>query len=475
MAQKAAGLRLQPIGTTVSSGIVGLDSIMSGGYSHGQATLIRGASGTGKTLFSLMFAATTTGKDHAIFATFDEPVEHLESYLTQWNASNRVTFLDFTVDPDMVMSGGTEVDLGGILVRLENALNKSGARLIILDAFDALFSTFENPERIRHQLHKVFNWCRLRGVTLLATAGIRGSYEESTDVMDYASDCTILLSQNLNEGLMTRKLRVLKLRGRGHGTNEYPFLIDARGISVLPVTDSLMSDKVYRKRISTGIAQLDKMLGGKGFWQGSTVMISGQSGTGKSLLCARLAEQSAVTGSKVLYVSFEESPSHFLRDVKSAGIDLKSQVDAGRCHLVGRRPVELGMEEHIILLLRNIDEFKPDIVIIDPISSLADLGDFRAFKNAALRLCHLINSLGVTTVLTELLPDDSGNVSNMNISSMVDTWIRLTRTEKNGVMHRLIKVHKSRGTATSNRIHGFTISRNGIEISKADEGTGSRS
>lgn len=439
---------------------------MRGGYSRGRTTLIRGASGTGKTLFSLMFAAVGgQGKEAVVFASFDEPVVHLQEYLQTMGCRNKVKFVDFTIDPEVTLSGDAEIDLGGILVRIELALKSSGAKYLVLDAFDILFSAFHNEARIRWQLNNIFSWCRKQGVSLLATAGIDHAYEASTDILDYASDCTILLSQKVDDGLMTRRLRVLKLRGRGHGTNEYPFLIDSQGISVLPVTSTAMNNKLYRKRLSTGNTELDSMLGGKGFWQGSTVMISGQSGTGKSILSASIASNACTRGFNVLYVSFEEAPTVFMRDLRSAGVDLRPCVESGCLELIGRRPVEIGMEEQVILLLRNVTDFDPDIVIIDPISSLADLADPREFKNAVLRLCHALKEIGVTTVITELLPDNAGNVSRMNISSIVDTWIRLSRGESDNIMTRYIKVHKSRGTATSNRIRSFDISKKGIEIS----------
>ena len=451
--------------SVVSSGIQGLDLVMHGGYSRGRVTLIRGASGSGKTLFSLMFAGQGgVGKQATVFASFDEPVEYLQQYLSAWGNKNKVKFIDFTPDPEVTRSGDAQVDLGGILVRLELALKSSNAKLLILDAFDVLFSAFQNEARIRWQLNNIFNWCRRQGVTLLATAGVDGGYEASTDILDYASDCSILLTQRVDDGLMTRRLRVLKLRGRGHGTNEYPFLIDRRGISVLPVTATTMSSKLYRKRLGTGNKELDQMLGGKGMWQGSTVMISGQSGPGKSILSASMAAHACSLKNKVLYISFEEAPAVFMRDVRSAGVNLNIYVDSGLCKLIGRRPVELGMEEQVILLLRNVQEFRPDLCVIDPISSLMDLANHREFKNAVLRLCHALKEVGITTVFTELLPDDAGSVSHLNISSIVDTWIKLNREENKKTMHRYIRVHKSRGSATSANVNEFFVTSNGIEI-----------
>ena len=449
---------------TISTGIFGLDTILGGGYTRSRATVIRGASGSGKSLFSLMFAADVSRTDAVVFATFDEPAADLERYARAWNQSAKISFVEFIPDPETVTSGPASLDLGAVLVRLEHAISKNEAKFLVIDAFDNLFTACPSAETVKLELHRVFAWCRSQGITLLATGGIDRDYTPSRDLMDYASDCTILLQQNLENGLMTRSLRVLKLRGRSHGTNEYPFLIDQQGISVLPVTDTALTALVSDKYLKTGCDELDQMLGGKGFWHGSTMMISGESGSGKSILAASIVERALEDGMKVLYTSFEESPEQFIRDVSSAGIEIKKYMDAGTCQLVGRRAVELGTEEHVILFLRLVEKFQPNLVVIDPISALRDLGDSRAFKSSVIRLSHALKSKGVTVLLTELIPDAAGNRSDSYISSMVDTWIRLSRVETNREMHREIKVHKSRGAATSNKVREFQIGAGGIEI-----------
>jgi len=451
---------------SVPTGISGLDQILGGGFPSGRITVIRGASGTGKSIFALLYAMGDPKDDNkTVFATFDESPDTLSNYLTTWGTTKDVRFLDFRPDPEIMAVGG-QMELGGLLVRIEHALKESGAKKLVLDAFDTLFDAFENKAQVRLDLFRVFDWCRKRGVTVVATTGEESDYRASTGVMDYAADCTILLDQRMDNGLMTRLLRVMKCRGRAHGTNEYPFLIDERGVSILPVTGTSMSGGGSEKRMSTGLKDLDGMLGG-GIWLGSTVMISGHSGTGKSLLALSMAAAACRTGMKVLHISFEESPEQIVRDAKSAGIRLASHVKANKLRLFSRRSVEQGIEQHIILKLREVDEFGPDMVIFDPISALSDLGDSRTFKNMAIRLCHALKARGVTTVLTELLPDDAGSVSKLNVSSLVDSWIRLGRIERGGEMRRKIQIQKSRGAATSREIRELHITSKGLTIGES--------
>lgn len=452
----------QPDLTTTS--IEGLDRVLNGGYSVGRPTVIRGASGSGKTLLALLFAAGQGDvKDPCVYASFDESPENLAAYLSTWQKPSAIEFVDMRLDPDMERVGD-RLELGGMLVRIEHALKTSGAKRLVLDAFDMLFDAFEAHADVRGDLFRVFEWCRERGVTLVATCGLNPNYEPSTGLMDYASDCTVLLSQNLYDGMMTRTIRVLKCRGRAHGTNEYPFIIDADGISVMPVTETRMSSSASRKHMSVGIPELDLMLGGKGIWHGNAVMVSGRSGTGKSLLAAKIAETACNSGLKVLYFSFEEGRGQIVRDVASAGIKLAPHLKSGALVVHSHRPVEHGLEEHIIRIVNVIKAEEPSFVVLDPISALDELGSKTAFKNVVLRLCHLLKNKKVTVLMTELLPDDSNNYSSLNVSSIVDTWIRLRRDEIDGNFERFIYVHKARGQKTSSKIERFEITNNGLKI-----------
>lgn len=451
----------------VSTGVAGLDRVLDGGFLAEQPVVIRGGSGCGKSVFSLFFAAGPQDAgpaSPAVFATFDEAPDRLRGYMKTWGLKSKVTFLDFRPDLDAAMAG-KGFELSGVLVRIGHAVEKTGARRLVLDTFDSLFETFNHdPAQVRRDLLRVFEWARKHQVTLLATAGDAHDHRSLNSTIDYVSDCAIHLEQKINNGLMTRTLRVLKRRGHPHGTNEYPFLIDRHGVSVMPVTETAMVKPTGRRRLSTGVAGLDRMLGGKGVWQGSTVMVSGQAGSGKSLLAATMATAACTAGKRVLFFSFEESPAQITRDVRSAGILLDRLRKAGALSILSQRAVEYGIEEHIIRIMRMVEHENPDFVVLDPVSALGDVCDERAFKSMVLRLCHFLRQTGVTVLLTELLPDDSRNLSKLNMSSLVDTWIRLRLTEHNGSFHRLIYVHKSRGTAMTQDIMEFEISRQGLTV-----------
>lgn len=445
------------------TGIKGLDTILNGGYPTSRPTILRGASGTGKTLFSLNFACSLEKlKQPVIYATFDESPENLEQLVKTLGYSKSPVFLDFTTDKSMEISGN--IELGGLLARIELAIKNRSAVYLILDALDMLFAAFGDSEQVRRDLNRLFDWCRTRSITLLATTGEERDYREGTSFMGYASDCSIRLQQNMENDIMTRKVHVLKCRGRSHGTNNYPFIIDKRGIGIMPVTDTVMAATGKRRRISTGLESLDSMLGGKGLWSGNTAMISGESGTGKSLLAMQITRQVCGSGLKTLFCSFEEPATQLVRDAQSIGIKLKPHLKSGILNIMSRRSVEVGLEQHIIHVLCAIEDLKPEVVVLDPITALSDMGDSRNFKNTVIRLCHIIKSLGVTALLTELIPDDAGGTSSMNVSSLVDTWIRLRRMETDRELTRLIHIHRSRGSATDNRVRELLISGNGLEV-----------
>jgi len=442
----------------LTTGVSGLDTVLGGGFLAGRPTLIRGASGAGKSNFALMFAAANSP---TVFATFDEAPERLKDYAANWGLGSDLSFLDFRPDPEMLVSGEVP-ELGGMLVRIDLALKKAGAACLVMDAIDVLFEAFENRTQIRRELHRVINWCVGRGVTLVATSGVDSDYRASTGILDYIFDCVILLDRRNENGLVTRILNVLKLRGTGHGTNEYPFLIDDHGISLIPVTGIHLSAKSSNRRLSTGIAGLDRMLGERGVWEGSVVMFSGQSGTGKSIFAISMCHAACNAGKTAIYASFEEAPEQIIRNAKSIGIALKKHTETGNLNIVSVGVAELGVEEHIIRLARLVDTTRPDLIFIDPISSLGDLGDARLFKHLVLRLLNHLKASGTTVVLTELIPDNSKNVSHMNVSSVTDTWVRVNRVERDGQYFRSIHVHKSRGSATSDKVVEFQMTKKGL-------------
>lgn len=458
--------------SSVKTGIPGLDSILSGGYPEGSPILLRGSSGTGKTLVSLMFAcANSSTSQKTVYGTFDEHPERLRGYVRQLGFEHKPHFIDFRPQfGDELLSG--EIELGGLLVRIEHAVKKAQARCLVLDSFDLLFGHYNAHSSIRRDLHHLFNWCRDRGLTLLATSGEEADYLPGTDLVDYASDAMIHLRQQITDGLMTRYLHVHKARGRLHGTNEYPYLISEKGISVMPVTGIHLTSPGYRQYLTTGNASLDTMLGGKGIWRGSVVMVSGQSGTGKSIIASSIAVTHARLDKRVNYYSFEESATQIKRNLKSIGMDIKPLMDSNKLVIRPLRSVECGMEEHLIRIIRDTETDTPDIIVLDPVTALTDIATESSFKNSILRLVHLLKEKGITVILTELLPDHSASLSTLNISSMVDTWIRLRQQEINAEFIRLIHIHKSRGHATRRNTREFSITHKGISIEAPYTGTG---
>lgn len=453
---------------SMPTGVGGLDLILSGGYPAGRATVVRGASGTGKTVFALMFAARSP--EPVVFVTFDESPPALQEHLRTFGKGEDTRFVDLRPDLSEVSTGGP-LELGGMMTRIEYALEMAGATCLVLDAFDTLFAAYDDKVQARRELFRVFDWCRDRGITLLATSGEDAEYRDGTGMLDYACDCSVLLRQSLDGGLMTRTLHVRKCRGRGHWSNEYPFLIDAHGITLKPVTDTLLTAPAPRRKISTGVAGLDRMLGGKGVWQGGTVVFSGQSGTGKSLLALTTVRDACERGMKALHVSFEESPKQIVRDARSVSINLAPLIKSGNLTIVSRRSVEFGLEEHMIRLMEMVEDIRPNVVVLDPVSALEDVGDARTMKATILRLSHFLKNRGVTAIYTQLLSDASGGVSSMDVSSLIDTWVRLRNVEQHGEFIRLIHVQKSRGTAIDSQVKKFVINSKGLRIEDPYIGT----
>lgn len=458
-------------GDVVSTGVSGLDAVLNGGYPRGGVAVIRGEAGSGKTIFALCFATALDGADDAcVYVSFDEPPERLQCYAAEIGASTSITFLDMRQDPDENAAGHPD-GLGGLIARIENAIKKTGARRLVLDAFGNLFDSYDNPNMIRRELERVFRWCREHEITVVATFAASMQDRPISILVDYMTDCLINLSHQVDNDLAVRKVRVVKRRGRGHATNTYPFLITEQGIAFMPVTDARLSAPSGDTVFSTGLETLDRMIGG-GLRQGNAMMISGRSGSGKSLLALTMAHSVCAAGFSVQYVSFEEAGAQVLRGAQSIGLNLEEPMASGRLDLHFIRAVETGLEEHVIRLSHSVDTAQPDLLILDPVSSLADLGDSRAMKNAVLRFSGHIKSKGLSLVMTDLLSDESSNVSQLNVSSLVDTWVRLRHNESAGEFTRQLFVQKARGGATDNQLKEFLITGDGLKIEPFYLGSG---
>jgi circadian clock protein KaiC len=357
-----------------------------------------------------------------------------------------------------------EYDLEGLFIRLGAAIDSVGARRVALDTIESLFGGLANEAILRAELRRLFQWLKAKGVTAVVT-GERGDATLTRQGLEeYVSDCVILLDHRAAEQLSTRRLRIVKYRGSAHGTNEYPFLIDENGIDVLPITSLGLNHQVSSERVSTGVPELDGMLGG-GFYRGSSVLFSGTAGTGKTTVAATFLEAACRRGERSLYFSFEESRSQTLRNMRSVGLDLQPAVDRGLLLFHAMRPTQHGLELHLATIFRLVRDFQPQAVVLDPVTSLLTGGNGADVGAMLMRLLDYLKGVGTTCLLTALNPGGSrAEQSDVGISSLIDTWFLMRDTERGGERKRSICILKSRGMAHSNQVRGFLITSQGIRL-----------
>jgi len=455
------------------TGIVGLDELTGGGLPAGRPTLICGAAGCGKTLMAVTFLYNGAARfgEPGVFMTFEERPDDLVKNVVSLNYDLDRLIKDNKLAIDHVHIERTEIeetgeyDLEGLFIRLGYAIDRIGAKRVVLDTIEALFGGLSNEAILRAELRRLFEWLKDKGVTAVIT-GERGEGQLTRHGLEeYVSDCVILLDHRVQEHITTRRLRVVKYRGSAHGTNEYPFLIDETGISVMPVTSAGLDHGVSDERISSGIRNLDEMLEGKGLFRGSSVLISGMAGSGKSSIAAQFADSVCRDGGRCIYFALEESPAQITRNMRSIGLDLQKWVDLGRLRFQAHRPTLFGLETHLATIHRDVQEFEPAAVVIDPLSSLLHAGDKHDAQAMILRLVDFLKARDVTTLFTNLT---HGNVehamTDMQVSSLMDTWLLLYNRESNGEHNRELYLIKSRGMAHSNQVREFVMTRNGIEL-----------
>ncbi|MFP4146421.1 MAG: circadian clock protein KaiC [Halorhodospira sp.] len=472
---------LKQAGATEETGIEGLDFILDGGLPAGQPTLLRGGPGTGKTAIALTFFCHGLARgEPSVLATFDESpkalIRHAEALgypLREHLEQDLGRILDMRPDRSELIAGET-FELTALLARIGHALEALGAHRLVLDAIDGMDESFRPNNSLRAELTRVFDWIRERDATTLLTAGEHTDFARRFGLEDYIADCVILLKQEVQYRRMTRLLRILKRRGGGHGTNEFPFLLDQEGVFLSPVTGTRLEARPSSERHSTGIPGVDAMLGGSGPYRGSAVLISGQSGTGKTSFAAAFAEAVCRAGDTVLYLSFEEATEELVRNQRSVGLDLSPHLDSGRLVLEPMLAVELGWEEHLLRIMRAVKNQRPSTVVLDPASALGDRHEDRQGKEMLLRLFYMLKREGVTTVAIELLPDYSDGVSTMEVSSIVDVWIKLRRDERQGQLRRLLSVVKARGLPTSDHVQEFFLSDDGVHVGEPGRAEGER-
>jgi circadian clock protein KaiC len=466
---KASG-RLQKVPT----GITGFDEITGGGLPAGRPTLVCGSAGCGKSLFATEFLirGVLQYNEPGVLMTFEETADDIKKNVASlgFNVADLVArkklFIDHVhLDRNEIEENG-EYDLEGLFIRLDHAIKTIGARRVVLDTIETLFSGLTNQAILRSEVHRLFGWLKDRGMTTVIT-GERGEGQLTRQGLEeYVSDCVVLLDHRVNEQVSTRRLRVVKYRGSTHGTNEYPFLIDEAGISVLPITTAGMDYEVSRERVSSGVPQLDEMLGGEGFYRGSTVLLSGTAGTGKSSLAAHLAAATCLRGEHCMYFSFEESSSQIMRNMKSISIDLEPHVRAGRLKFHTSRPTIQGLEMHLVMMHKLIEQFKPNVVILDPISNMQTAGTLDDSSNMIVRLVDFLRKKKITGFFINLSSSGSRSLemTDEGLSSLVDTWLLLRDVEVGGERNRLIYVLKSRGMPHSNQVREFMITSKGVKL-----------
>jgi len=455
-----------------ASGIRGLDEITFGGLPKGRPTLIAGGPGSGKTLMSMEFLVrgAINYNEPGLFMAFEETAEELAQNVSSLGFDLKELIAEKKILVDYVRVERSEIEetgeynLEGLFVRLNYAIDSIGAKRVVLDTIESLFAGLGNEAILRAELRRLFRWLKDKGVTAIITAERGEATLTRYGLEEYVSDCVIVLDHRVQNQISTRRIRVVKYRGSVHGTNEYPFLIDEKGISILPITSLTLNYETSTKRISSGIPRLDAMLEGKGFYQGSTILISGTAGTGKTSISASFANATCQRNERCLYFAFEESPNQIMRNMKSIGIDLEPCVKKELLKFHAVRSTFYGLETHLVQMQKLIDEFKPASVVVDPITNLIAAGDQNDVKSMLTRLIDYLKAKQITTIFTNLTHMAGFESTESEVSSIVDTWILLRDIELGGERNRGIYVLKSRGMAHSNQIREFLITSKGVDI-----------
>lgn len=462
--------------TTLSktpSGIRGLDEISGGGLPKGRPTLVCGAAGSGKTLMATEFivrGALDFGEP-GVFIAFEEKAEELEKNVASLGFDLAKLQKDGLIKIDHVEIEKSEIeetgeyDLDGLFIRLGYAIDSIGAKRVVLDTIENLFSGLDNQAILRAELRRLFGWLKDKGVTAVITGEKGEGTLTRQGLEEYVSDCVILLDHRITNQISTRLLRIVKYRGSVHGTNEYPFLIDEDGISVLPITSLLLNSEVSSQRISSGIPALDEMLGGKGFFRGSSILVSGTAGTGKTSIAAFFANETCKRKERCIYFAFEESPHQIMRNMLSIGVDLKAHVDKGLLEMHSARPTLNGLEMHLVTIHKHVRRFQPKVVILDPITNLVTVGSVSEVKAMLIRLIDFLQAEQITVMFTALSLNTIVNEqTDEGVSSLVDAWLLVRDIESNGERNRGMYIMKSRGMKHSNQVREFVITDDGLDL-----------
>ncbi len=461
------GLRKEP------TGIPGFDEITRGGLPSGRASLVCGSAGAGKTLFAMEFLVrgATIYNEPGVFMSFEESSEELATNVASLGfdlnqlIEDKKLVLDYVFIERSEIEETGEYDLEGLFLRLDHAITSIGAKRVVLDTLEALFSALPNEAIIRAELRRLFRWLKEKGVTALITCERGDGRLTRYGLEEYVADCVILLDNRVQNQISTRRMRIVKYRGTSHGTNEYPFLIDEKGFSVLPITSLGLSHKAPTEHVSTGIERMDNMLDGKGLYRGSSILISGTAGTGKSTIGAHFVDAACRRGERALFFAFEESQDQIIRNMRSIGIDLEKYVRKGLLKFHNARPSTWGLEVHLAIIHKTISEFNPSVVVIDPITNFLAVGDRTETKAMLTRLIDFLKSREITAMFTSLTSGGHDlEDSEVDVSSLMDTWLLVKNIETNGERNRGLYILKARGIAHSNQVREFLLTDNGIQL-----------
>jgi len=463
------------------TGIPGFDEITRGGLPAGRPTLVCGSAGAGKTLFAMEFLVrgATHFEEPGVFMSFEETDEELAKNVASLGfdlkqlASDKKLLLDYVFIERSEIEETGEYNLEGLFLRLGHAIDTIGAKRIVLDTLEALFSALPNEAIIRAELRRLFRWLKDKGVTAVITCE-RGAEGRLTryGLEEYVADCVILLDNRVESQISTRRMRIIKYRGTSHGTNEYPFLIDENGFSVLPITSLGLSHGASTEHVSSGIPRLDRMLDGKGFYKGTSILISGTAGTGKSTIGAHFIEAACKRGERAMFFAFEESQDQIIRNMRSVGIDLERFVKKDLLRFHNARPSAFGLEVHLALIHRAISEHDPAVVVIDPITNFLAIGDEGQTKSMLTRLIDFLKMKQITAIFNSLT--SAGREledSEVGVSSLMDAWLLVKNIESNGERNRGLYILKARGIAHSNQVREFVLTEHGIELIDAYVGS----
>ena len=455
------------------TGIAGLDQITEGGLPKGRPTLLCGSAGCGKTVLAMEFLVrgATEFNEPGVFIAFEESGKELAENVSSMGldlpglcARKKIVVDHVRIERSEIEETG-DYDLEGLFIRLENAITSVGAKRIVLDTIESLFSGFANANILRSELRRLFSWLKAKGVTAVVTAETGEGKLTREGIEEYVADCVILLDHRVEDQTSIRRLRVIKYRGTTHGTSEYPFLIGKGGLSVLPLSSLKLEHRASNQRISSGIPRLDTMLGGKGFYRGSSILVTGGAGTGKSSMAAHFVQAACQRGERALYMASEQSVAEVIRNMRSIGINLEPWVKRGLLSFYASRPGTFGLEKHLVTIHDLTASFAPRVVVIDPITNFASIGTGSEVKSMVTRLIDVFKSREITAMFTSLTSAEAAaEMSEVGVSSQMDAWLLLRNLESNGERNRGLYVLKARGMAHSNQIREFVLTDHGVEL-----------